>query len=245
MESLKAAGLAHFTISIGHSGFLAGLIEDAELSDAQVERLKKMILTHNAVALEKAASVISYEPVRELVKGLLYQQGGPDLLQALKTKGTHPRSLEALDNLLAIYHLCEAYGVTDKIVFDLSLIRNFDYYTGMVFEAYGPQIGFNICGGGRYDSMMERFGKAMPATGFALGVDRIILALRREGALQGKEAWDDYVAFSAKGETKAIIKAMTLRCKGRKVKVATRPMDKGEAAACCKQQKALNLVYVK
>ena len=70
-------------------------------------------------------------------------------------------------------------------------------------------------------------------------------ALRREGALQGKEAWDDYVAFSAKGETKAIIKAMTLRCKGRKVKVATRPMDKGEAAACCKQQKALNLVYVK
>ena len=56
----------------------------------------------------------------------------------------------------------------------------------------------------------------MPATGFALGVDRIILALRREGALQGKEAWDDYVAFSAKGETKAIIKAMTLRCKGRK-----------------------------
>lgn len=38
---------------------------------------------------------------------------------------------------------------------------------------------------------------------------------------------------------------MTLRCKGRKVKVATRPMDKGEAAACCKQQKALNLVYVK
>lgn len=69
----------------------------------------------------------------------------------------------------------------------------------MVFEAYGPQIGFNICGGGRYDSMMERFGKAMPATGFALGVDRIILALRREGALQGKEAWDDYVAFSAKG----------------------------------------------
>lgn len=245
VESLKAAGLAHFTISIGHSGFLAGLIEDAELSDAQVERLKKMILTHNAVALEKAASVISYEPVRELVKGLLYQQGGPDMLQALKTKVTHPRSLEALDNLLAIYHLCEAYGVTDKIVFDLSLIRNFDYYTGMVFEAYGPQIGFNICGGGRYDSMMERFGKAMPATGFALGVDRIILALRREGALRGKEAWDDYVAFSAKGETKAIIKAMTLRCKGRKVKVATRPMDKGEAAACCKQQKALNLVYVK
>ena len=53
VESLKAAGLAHFTISIGHSGFLAGLIEDAELSDAQVERLKKMILTHNAVALER------------------------------------------------------------------------------------------------------------------------------------------------------------------------------------------------
>ena len=115
----------------------------------------------------------------------------------------------------------------------------------MVFEAYGPQIGFNICGGGRYDTMMERFGKAMPATGFALGVDRIILALRREGALRGDEAWDDYVAFSAKGETKAIIKAMTLRRKGRKVKMATRPMDKGEATVCCERQKALNLVYVK
>lgn len=70
------------------------MIEDAELSDAQVERLKKMILTHNAVALEKAASVISYEPVRELVKGLLYQQGGPDMLQALKTRSLIPEALK-------------------------------------------------------------------------------------------------------------------------------------------------------
>jgi ATP phosphoribosyltransferase regulatory subunit len=245
VQSLKAAGLGHFILSIGHSGFINGLLEDAELTPAQTERVKQMILSHNSVALEKAADVISFEPVQKMLKQLLYLQGGPDMLRNLHKHASNPKSQEALDNLLEIYSLCEAYGVTEYLSFDLSLIRNFDYYTGMVFEAYGPQIGFNICGGGRYDTMMAKFGSPMPATGFAMGIDRIILALRREGRFKDQSTWDMYVAWPEGSEKKAIAKAMQLRGDGRTVKVATSPMSYEEAAGACPMNRCEALVYVK
>jgi ATP phosphoribosyltransferase regulatory subunit len=245
VSTLKAAGLEHFILSVGHSGFLAGLIDDAELSPSQKERVKQMILTHNSVALEKAAEVVSYEPVRKVLQQLLYMQGGPDMLRNLKKRMTNPKCIEALDNLLAIFDLCEAYDMTDYINFDLSLVRNFDYYTGMVFEAYGPQIGFNICGGGRYDNMMAKFGKPMPATGFAMGIDRIILSMRREGVFQGKSTWDMFVAWKEGNEKEAIRKAMELRKGGKTVKTATSPMTPEQAAKACEANHCEALVYVR
>ena len=245
VSSVKAAGLDHFVISVGHSGFLAGLIDDAELSQAQRERMKQMILTHNSVALEKAAEVISYEPLRKVVQQLLYLQGGPEMLRNLKKRMTNPKCIDALDNLLAIYDMCESYDVADYITFDLSLIRNFDYYTGMAFEAYSPQIGFNICGGGRYDHMMEKFGNPMPATGFAMGIDRIILSMRREGAFKGRSSWDMFVAWEKGKEKAAIRKAMELRHSGKTVRTATSPMTPEQAARACGDNHCEALVYVR
>jgi ATP phosphoribosyltransferase regulatory subunit len=244
VNSLKAAGLQDFLISIGHSGFLAGLMEDAKLTKKQADFVKSMILSHNAVGLEEAAERFIPKPLKDMFRDLLYLQGGRDLLDSLEARVTNPKSLDALKNLKAIYKLAESYGVAPYLSFDLSLIRNFDYYTGMVFEAYAPQIGFNICGGGRYDHMMEAFGDPEPATGFAMGIDRIILSLRRDGRLNMDSKWDIYVAWAPGCQAKAIQKAMELRNGGKNVKVGTNAMTPEEAAKACAANRCEAVAYV-
>ena len=178
------------------------------------------------------------------VPGALIPQGGRDLLDTLEGRVKNQKSLDALKNLKAIYKLTEAYGVAQYLSFDLSLIRNFDYYTGMVFEAYAPQIGFNICGGGRYDHMMEAFGDPEPATGFALGIDRIILSLRRDGRFNRESKWDIYVAWAPGCQEKAIQKALELRNGGKNVKVATNALTPEEAAKACAANRCEAVAYV-
>ena len=60
-------------------------------------------------------------------------------------------------------------------------MRGLDYYTGLVFRAYAPGLGFEVGGGGRYDTLLARFGRPMPAVGFMLGLDRLALLLDRQG----------------------------------------------------------------
>ena len=70
--------------------------------------------------------------------------------------------------------------VAERVIFDLGLVRNIGYYTGAVFEVYDPAHGAPIGGGGRYDDLLGRFGRQLPAVGFALGVDRLHMALAGE-----------------------------------------------------------------
>src|SRR5690242_16010673 len=67
-----------------------------------------------------------------------------------------------------------------RIIFDLGLVRNLGYYTGAVFQIYDPAHGVPIGQGGRYDQLLARFGRPLPAVGFALGVERVHIALAGE-----------------------------------------------------------------
>ena len=64
---------------------------------------------------------------------------------------------------------------------DFALLRDLEYYTGFIFEGYVPEIGFPLCGGGRYDSLLPTFGYDVPAVGWSAGVERILIALERRG----------------------------------------------------------------
>ncbi|MDH7480159.1 MAG: ATP phosphoribosyltransferase regulatory subunit, partial [Syntrophomonadaceae bacterium] len=84
---------------------------------------------------------------------------------------------ENLDQLEETFAHLSDLGVEDAVQLDLGLLRGFDYYTGIVFEGYTTDLGFTICGGGRYDNLLGKFGFPCPAIGFALGLDRLLLAL--------------------------------------------------------------------
>ena len=86
---------------------------------------------------------------------------------------------EAVTGLSTVLDLLEP-AVAERVIFDLGLTRGLRYYTGAVFDVYDPAFGEPLGGGGRYDDLLGRFGRPLPAVGFAIGVDRLHAALAGE-----------------------------------------------------------------
>jgi ATP phosphoribosyltransferase regulatory subunit len=112
----------------------------------------------------------------DLLTRLPTLRGGPEVLDLGKDEPVSP----AVANLRACYELLAERGVADHVIFDLGLVRELGYYTGAVFEVYDPAVGFAIGGGGRYDDLIARFGRDLPACGMALDVQRVHVALTAE-----------------------------------------------------------------
>ena len=102
------------------------------------------------------------------------RRGGPEVLADLPGPAA-----EAAGGMRMVHELLEP-RVAERVIFDLGLTRSLGYYTGAVFEVYDPALGAPIGGGGRYDELLGRFGRELPAVGFALGVDRLHIALAGE-----------------------------------------------------------------
>jgi ATP phosphoribosyltransferase regulatory subunit len=120
----------------------------------------------------------------ELLRSLLEQAGGDDawreaLGRALELAafGAEPR---VLDGLRETWEVLETVGVTDRVALDFGIMRSFGYYTGLQLEAYAPGLGLPVAGGGRYDRLLASFGRPAPAAGFALGLERVMIALAEQ-----------------------------------------------------------------
>ncbi|NLY29552.1 MAG: ATP phosphoribosyltransferase regulatory subunit [Firmicutes bacterium] len=182
VESLKAVGLRNFRVDIGHVDYYDGILQNSGLSPDKRRNLRMALLKKDYVALEELTGVFSLsQEDRELLLRLPHLRGGREILAEAMERAANPISQRAISNLTAIYDALEAYGLTDWIHVDLGLIKDIEYYTGMVLEAYTADMGFTIGTGGRYDHLIQQFGYGCPATGFALGIERIMLALSRQG----------------------------------------------------------------
>ena len=229
-QSLNIAELKKFKISLGQVEFASGLMEENNLSVEVQAKIKTAIENHNIVELEKIVDALDLEKnSADALKKIPQLQGGVEILETARKISNNKKSHRALDNLAEIYKLLEVYGVADKIIFDLGLIRDFDYYTGMVFEAYAPSVGYSLAGGGRYDKMLKDFGFDCPATGFALGIERILSARQLQGIAEDVRAKDIYLSYSAGKIESAIKKASELRAAGKVVEISLTAQDKSDA----------------
>ena len=181
IEALKACGLNHFSIDIGHVDFFQGLIEDFKLSPSFSRAIRGALRTRDFVALrelvEGSELAAKEQEVLLSLPRLRWKGEIPDQVLGLSQ---HPLVRNAFKELKQIIEHLQLLEVEDHFHLDLSLFRGFDYYTGMVFEAFTPELGTRICGGGRYDDLLGEYGLQLPATGFALGIDIILLALEKE-----------------------------------------------------------------
>ena len=245
INTLLETGLQDFSISLGQMEFINGLMEEAGLSEAQSRAVKYCLIRRNAVGLAELVEEAKVETkFAGLLKELLFLHGGIELLETLAKQNLGKRCDYALNNLREIYELVRAYDVASYLSFDLGLIRSLDYYTGMLFEGYAPGMGYSLIGGGRYDTMMERFGYPCPATGFALGIDRIVLTLERQGRLTGGNTPTTFIAFSKGQAASAILLTNQLRRQGVRIKLADRPMGRAEAVEESKMLRCETFRYV-
>ena len=230
IECLGAAGLSDFELCLGQVEFASGIMEQNNLDVETKEYLKAAIENHDIVALENKVDELSLsKSSADSLKQIPYLHGGKEIIDRAHAIALNERSRRALDNLSEIYRLLESYGVADKVVFDLGIIRDFSYYTGMVFEAYSPDLGYPLAGGGRYDHMLRDFGLACPATGFALGIERVMLARQRQGLNGDNQSRDIYLSYSANKLNEAIREAQNLRNQNKIVELALSAQTKDEA----------------
>lgn len=233
IESLLQCGIKDFQICIGQVEFLAGILEQFQISDEDQKTLKGAIETNNLVLLDNLIDSLALpKELKKILKELPLLNGKEELLHDVYKFHLNDQSRYALDNLLEVYNLLKAYGMAEHVHFDLGIIRDFNYYTGMVFEGYSPTLGFPICGGGRYDRLLESFGdSSMPATGFALGIERILLALKQQNINMPFDSKNIYVGYDQDHICDAIQRVKDFRIKGKIAELALHPQSYQEAEA--------------
>lgn len=195
IESLKKTGLADFNLDIGHVGFLNGIIAELGLNAEMEYAIKTYFNKKDLVGLNNYLAELEVEG-RELLGEIPLLRGSVEVLEKASQLTNNQVAQAAIANLYQIYSFVADYGLQDYITFDLGLIRGFDYYTGVVFEGFTGDLGYNLCGGGRYDHLLERYsGVEIPAIGFALGLERIYLALKRQKRFRGQKAGKNLIIY--------------------------------------------------
>lgn len=245
VKSLLHVGLKDFQVSLGQVDFISGIMEQYHLTKEVQEKLKAALEAHDLVAADQIIDELELaEQAKAILKRLPLLNGGEEVLQESYAFALSEQSRRALDNLGAIYRLLKSYGMAQYVRFDLGIIRDFSYYTGMVFEIYAPGLGFPLAGGGRYDHLLSDFGSACPATGFALGIERILLALARQDQKLPVYEKDIYIAYAHGSIETAIEKALELRAAGKTVELALSAQDARAAAEAQAKKGCKELIYL-
>jgi ATP phosphoribosyltransferase regulatory subunit len=173
--ALDAVGLAGYRIGLGDASLFPSLMASLGVPEEARPRLLDALVLRDFVALEEALAELALSAhARELLLEVPQRRGDADILEASATAVA-----DAAANMRQVHELLEP-SVAARVIFDFGLVRSIGYYTGAVFEVYDPALGAPIGGGGRYDELLGRFGRSLPAVGFALGVERLHIALAGE-----------------------------------------------------------------
>jgi ATP phosphoribosyltransferase regulatory subunit len=186
IECLESVGVKDFVVALGHAGVVTSLLDDVGLGaeDPGRETVLDGLNRRDPLAVAQALSIASgSDSARQALIGLAEDNGIRQSLEAARAVlGGSARARGALDELESVTRTLEEAGLRGRVAIDLSESRSLDYYTGLVFRIYASGLGFEVGGGGRYDALLGRLGRPMPAIGFMLGLDRLALLVERQGA---------------------------------------------------------------
>jgi ATP phosphoribosyltransferase regulatory subunit len=184
-NALEEAGLRRHRIGVGDASLYRTLLADYGVPEDErlplLERLARRDLVGVGASIERIGLTAA---AREVLTTLPTLRGGPEVLE--RVSDSHVAG--AIENLRATHELLAERGIGDRVIFDLGLVRELGYYSGAVFEVYDPAVGFALGGGGRYDDLLGRFGRPLPACGMALDLQRVHLAQAAEERLAREEA---------------------------------------------------------
>jgi ATP phosphoribosyltransferase regulatory subunit len=174
-RALDAVGLRGYRVGLGSAALFPRLLAALEVDEAAGGRLMRALLAHDFVAFEAelAAARLGGEEA-DLLARVAQARGTTELLD-----GSPGPVADAVAGLRDVVALLDE-DIAARVLVDLGLVREMGYYTGAIFEVYDPALGAPLGGGGRYDELLGHFGRALPAVGFALKVDRLHIALTGE-----------------------------------------------------------------
>lgn len=225
IDCLKAAGLKEFRVDIGQVDFYKGLVEEAGLSKEQEGELRQYIDNKNSFGVEKVLKKLRLkESSYEALSGFMDLYGDRDVLERAKTITSNKRALKAIEGLEKVYEILCIYGYETYISFDLGMLTQLNYYTGIIFKGYTYGTGEAVGKGGRYDELLSQFGKNAPSVGFVITIDELMMALSRQHIdIPIKEKI--LILFEENDTAQALKDAATLRLQGKNVALIKKKAD--------------------
>jgi histidyl-tRNA synthetase len=226
-DLLRRLGLQNYRFKIGHTGILRGILTQEGLDEAKQNSVRQLLdkkSWEEALAVARGADV-SQKCLTTLER--LFETRGEDAFKVLEsvkeTVQGYDSAVAAVENLWKILELVKDSGAQLDVMVEAGFARGLEYYTGMIFEPYVPELDVALGGGGRYDKLIQLFGgEPIPAVGVAQGIDRIVLSLKKQGVSPKSAKEKSVVVISVKKESmaKALELSDALRKSGLPVEVA-------------------------
>ncbi|MGQ9622361.1 MAG: ATP phosphoribosyltransferase regulatory subunit [Candidatus Caldatribacteriaceae bacterium] len=213
--ALEQAGIRNFEVDIGHAGIFRGLLEALPLGTPQKETARQLIKKRDFVTLEHLCLSVALPSSFSLLFRLPFLRGKKDLLKDLAPLFPQNREWQrAVEELGQVFEILNDFGLTERLSINMGLVRDFDYYTGIVFEGFSPQVGYPLLAGGRYDELFSVFGRDLPACGFALFLERVLEARQKEETLEEEKKTFPVLSFPPQLRKRAFQLAQALRQEG-------------------------------
>ncbi len=248
IESMQAIGLKEFQLSVGHLGFFQSLIEDAALDEEARERVIELINNRNYFGVEEYLdSIMVKRSSKEAFAALGNLVGGVEVLAKAKNIAPNSSGIMAVKRLEKIYDILALYGVEKFVTFDLSMTGNYGYYTGIIFRGYTFGTGDAVVKGGRYDHLLEKFGKTSASIGFAIVIDELMNALIRQKIRIVYTRKNAIILYDESRARDAIRLAKDFRAKAKNTELIEKSPEKGleDYIRFGKEYYAGSLVYIK
>jgi ATP phosphoribosyltransferase regulatory subunit len=212
MMALRDLGLADFRFTLGNAAYLQATTRDLALDNPQMLALNKAIRRKSAPELADLLDVLKLDAARKNALAQLPSLlGSADVLDRAVCVNCDARA--AIEHLRAVLARLAKFGCADFVTLDLAENRGMAYYTGILFEGFIAGLGFPVVSGGRYDNLIAHFGHSIPAVGFAIGVERVLVALRARGIAKANitpnviAATDDYARIEQARANGQIVEA--------------------------------------
>jgi histidyl-tRNA synthetase len=237
---LHAIGLEGYAFKIGHIGVIRGILSqdgvDEKTQNAVLQRMDKK-------EYDAALKLVESEKCRKTLQGLIDIKGEDwrDTVEQVKRLvADYEKAKAAAENLSEVLEFVTASAELTVTV-EPAFARGLEYYTGMIFEVYIPQLEIALGGGGRYDRLIEAFGgEPTAAVGCAHGIDRIVIALQTQNAAQStkNEKRVAVIPITDAVKTEALKIAQSLREGGVSVEFEVMGRKMGKALEDADKRKA-------
>jgi ATP phosphoribosyltransferase len=182
VSALEAAGLREFIVGIGTVAVLRALLDAAGGDAAWAAAVMRAAHERNLVTLDRLTGEAAVDSaVGAALRRVVRIGGGREAIGECRDVTGEVGCSDALTSLERTWEIVEAAGAASRVRVDFGILRSFDYYTGLIVEAYAPGLGLPLGGGGRYDDVLAAFDAPMPAAGFALSLERVMIALAEQG----------------------------------------------------------------
>ena len=220
IEALYHAGLSDFQLSVGNLEYFKGICAEAGIDEETELELREFISGKNYFGAEELLDRVGVNKKdKELLLKVSDLFGTVSILEDAKKAVSNKRSRHAIERLEKVYRTLVDYGVEKYVSFDLGMLSKYNYSTGIIFKGYTYGVGDAIVKGGRYDSLLGRFGKEAAAIGFVIVVDDLLAAMGRQNVIISGIEEPAKLYYTEETFKEKLMEAKHMRSSGKKVEL--------------------------